>query len=163
MLADPLSDTPIRVSLEQLRPYDYNPRTLRNPLHDQLKASIRERGLDQPPTITRRPGETTTLFAMAATPAWPSSTSSSGKPPTSRAAAWGEIRRLAGALVMAAGIPEAVIPTDYGLGFTWRPKPPRTGRLRIPVRGGWKTGKNMHEAQGFSLYSTHSSSLAAFN
>ena len=57
MLADPLSDTPIRVSLEQLRPYDYNPRTLRNPLHDQLKASIRERGLDQPPTITRRPGE----------------------------------------------------------------------------------------------------------
>ena len=56
-LADPLSDTPIRVSLEQLRPYEHNPRTLRNPLHDQLKASIRERGLDQPPTITRRPGE----------------------------------------------------------------------------------------------------------
>lgn len=56
-LTDPLSDTPIRVSLEQLRPYEHNPRTLRNPLHDQLKASIRERGLDQPPTITRRPGE----------------------------------------------------------------------------------------------------------
>lgn len=56
-LADPLSDTPIRVSLEQLRPYEHNPRTLRNPFHDQLKASIRERGLDQPPTITRRPGE----------------------------------------------------------------------------------------------------------
>ncbi|MGP3791667.1 ParB family protein [Pseudomonas sp. B392_1p] len=58
ILADPLSDTPIRVSLEQLRPYEHNPRILRNPLHDQLKASIRERGLDQPPTVTRRPGET---------------------------------------------------------------------------------------------------------
>lgn len=57
ILADPLSDTPIRVSLEQLRPYEHNPRILRNPLHDQLKASIRERGLDQPPAITRRPGE----------------------------------------------------------------------------------------------------------
>lgn len=57
MLADPLSDTPIRVNLVQLRPYEHNPRILRNPLHDQLKASIRERGLDQPPAITRRPGE----------------------------------------------------------------------------------------------------------
>src|SRR5690606_18186545 len=56
-LSDPLSDTPMRVSLEQLRPYEYNPRFVRNPLYDDLKASIRQRGLDQPPPITRRPGE----------------------------------------------------------------------------------------------------------
>jgi ParB family protein of integrating conjugative element (PFGI_1 class) len=46
------------VTLEQLRPYEHNPRFIRNPLYDDIKASIRERGLDQPPPITRRPGET---------------------------------------------------------------------------------------------------------
>ncbi|CRI57793.1 ParB family protein [Pseudomonas sp. CCOS 191] len=53
----PLGDTPLVVSLEQLRPYELNPRVVRNPLYDEIKASIRERGLDQPPAITRRPGE----------------------------------------------------------------------------------------------------------
>lgn len=56
-VADPIVDTPMLVTLEQLRPYEHNPRFLRNPLYDDLKASIRERGLDQPPPITRRPGE----------------------------------------------------------------------------------------------------------
>ena len=56
-IADPLVDTPMLVTLEQLRPYEHNPRFLLNPLYDELKASIRERGLDQPPPITRRPGE----------------------------------------------------------------------------------------------------------
>jgi ParB family protein of integrating conjugative element (PFGI_1 class) len=56
-LSDPLTDTPMRVTLEQLRPYEHNPRFIRNPLYDDIKASIRERGLDQPPPITRRPGE----------------------------------------------------------------------------------------------------------
>lgn len=50
-------DTPLVVNLEQLRPYELNPRVVRNPLYDEIKASIRERGLDQPPAITRRPGE----------------------------------------------------------------------------------------------------------
>lgn len=53
----PVGDTPIVVSLEQLRPYELNPRVVRNPLYDDIKASIRERGLDQPPAITRRPDE----------------------------------------------------------------------------------------------------------
>lgn len=53
----PLGDTPMVVSLEQLHPYELNPRVIRNPLYDELKASIRERGLDQPPSITRRPNE----------------------------------------------------------------------------------------------------------
>ena len=57
-LSDPLTDTPMLVTLEQLRPYEYNPRFIRNPLYDDIKVSIRERGLDQSPPITRRPGET---------------------------------------------------------------------------------------------------------
>lgn len=57
-LSDPLTDTPMLVTLEQLRPYEHNPRFIRNSLYDDIKASIRERGLDQPPPITRRPGET---------------------------------------------------------------------------------------------------------
>jgi ParB family protein of integrating conjugative element (PFGI_1 class) len=56
-LSDPLTDTPMLVTLEQLRPYEHNPRFIRNPLYEDIKASIRERGLDQPPPITRRPGE----------------------------------------------------------------------------------------------------------
>lgn len=52
-----IEDTPLVVSLEQLRPYELNPRVVRNPLYDEIKASIRERGLDQSPAITRRPGE----------------------------------------------------------------------------------------------------------
>jgi len=55
--ADPACDTPMLVTLEQLRPYDHNPRFIRNPLYSDIKESIRERGLDQPPAITRRPGE----------------------------------------------------------------------------------------------------------
>ncbi|MBW1248774.1 ParB family protein [Pseudomonas tolaasii] len=57
-LSDPVIDTPMLVTLEQLRPYEHNPRFIRNPLYDDIKASIRKRGLDQPPPITRRPGET---------------------------------------------------------------------------------------------------------
>lgn len=56
-LTDPIADTPMVVTLDQLRPYELNPRVTRNPRYDDLKASIRERGLDAPPAITRRPGE----------------------------------------------------------------------------------------------------------
>ena len=57
-LSDPIADTPMTVTLDQLQPYDLNPRVTRNPRYDEIKASIRERGLDAPPAITRRPGET---------------------------------------------------------------------------------------------------------
>ncbi|HEN8797528.1 TPA: chromosome partitioning protein ParB [Pseudomonas putida] len=57
LAAAPTGDTPMVISLEQLRPYELNPRVVRNPLYDDIKASIRERGLDQPPSITRRPDE----------------------------------------------------------------------------------------------------------
>ncbi|MDF5890267.1 ParB family protein [Pseudomonas syringae pv. syringae] len=61
-LSDPLTDTPMLVTLDQLRPYEHNPRFIRNPLYEDIKASIRERGLDQPPPITRRPGEPTFII-----------------------------------------------------------------------------------------------------
>jgi ParB family protein of integrating conjugative element (PFGI_1 class) len=56
-LIEPPFDAPIIVTLEHLRPYEHNPRFIRNPLYEDIKASIRERGLDQPPSITRRPNE----------------------------------------------------------------------------------------------------------
>ncbi|MBV6791579.1 ParB family protein [Xanthomonas euvesicatoria] len=55
-LSDPIADTPMVVTLDELRPYELDPRLTRNPLYDEIKASIRERGLDAPPPITRRPG-----------------------------------------------------------------------------------------------------------
>lgn len=56
-LADPIVDTAMVATLDELRSYELNPRVTRNPLFDEIKASIRERGLDAPPAITRRPGE----------------------------------------------------------------------------------------------------------
>ncbi len=55
-LSDPIADTAMVVTLDELRPYELDPRLTRNPLYDEIKASIRERGLDAPPPITRRPG-----------------------------------------------------------------------------------------------------------
>lgn len=45
------------VELAQLRAFDLNPRITRNPNYDEIKESIRHRGLEQLPQITRRPGE----------------------------------------------------------------------------------------------------------
>ncbi|WP_426139252.1 ParB family protein [Pseudomonas sp. DWP3-1-2] len=56
-LSDPVADTPMVITLDKLRPYEHNPRINRNPLFDELKASIKSRGLDAPPPITRKPGE----------------------------------------------------------------------------------------------------------
>ncbi|MCL2872304.1 MAG: ParB N-terminal domain-containing protein [Betaproteobacteria bacterium] len=56
-LSDPIADTAMVVTLDQLRAYENNPRTTRNPAFDEIKESIRSRGLDQPPPITKRPGE----------------------------------------------------------------------------------------------------------
>lgn len=56
-LSDPIADTAMVVTLDELRPYDRNPRKTLNPRYEDIKASIRERGLDAPPAITRRPGE----------------------------------------------------------------------------------------------------------
>lgn len=47
----------VQVTLEQIQPFTLNPRVTRNPGYDALKASIRAHGLDNPPVLTRRPGE----------------------------------------------------------------------------------------------------------
>jgi len=55
---DPISKARIRVNLDQLRPYDRNPRQSQNPKFDSILASIEARGLDHPPNISRRnPGD----------------------------------------------------------------------------------------------------------
>lgn len=56
-LADPIKETAMVLTLDELAPYNRNPRTTRNPAHDEIKASIQARGLDTPPPVTRRPGE----------------------------------------------------------------------------------------------------------
>ncbi|MEE9494422.1 MAG: ParB family protein [Gammaproteobacteria bacterium] len=53
-LPDPLCKAHIDVTIDQLMPYDGNPRQSRNPKYDEIKASIHQRGLDHPPKVTRR-------------------------------------------------------------------------------------------------------------
>lgn len=47
----------IVVTLDKLRPYEGNPRKTKNPAYEEIKASIKARGLDHAPNITQRPGE----------------------------------------------------------------------------------------------------------
>ena len=47
----------ISVTLMQLRPFDGNPRKTKNPKFEEIKESIRMRGLDFAPNITKRPGD----------------------------------------------------------------------------------------------------------
>ncbi|MCL7827345.1 ParB family protein [Pasteurella multocida] len=47
----------INVTLMQLRPFDGNPRKTKNPKFEEIKESIRMRGLDFAPNITKRPGD----------------------------------------------------------------------------------------------------------
>jgi len=54
-MTDPAHETFMIVSLDKLRPFEDNPRKTRNPLYDEIKASIKARGLDNPPSITKRP------------------------------------------------------------------------------------------------------------
>ncbi len=51
---DPAVPTRIRITLDQLIPYSRNPRQSDNPLYDEIKESIRNRGLDHAPNVTRR-------------------------------------------------------------------------------------------------------------
>lgn len=56
-LSDPIVETPMVLTLEQIKSYEFNPRTIINPKYDEIKASIRTRGLEQPLVVTRRPDE----------------------------------------------------------------------------------------------------------
>ena len=68
------------VTLDQLRPYDHDPRVTRNPAYEEIKASIRERGLDAPPRSRAGRARRTTSFAMAATRGWRSCASCGARP-----------------------------------------------------------------------------------
>ncbi|WP_353628868.1 ParB family protein [Enterobacter hormaechei] len=53
----------VQVTMEQIQPFTLNPRVTRNPGYDALKTSIRARGLDNPPVLTRRPGDEKYMLA----------------------------------------------------------------------------------------------------
>lgn len=55
---DPLTTTPMILEIDRIQPYDRNPRRELNPRFQDIKASIRAQGgLNNPLTVTRRPGE----------------------------------------------------------------------------------------------------------
>ncbi|MEC5504970.1 ParB family protein [Klebsiella oxytoca] len=51
----PAVEMPMVLTIEQLAPNPDNPRTSRNPRYDEIKASIKARGLDTVPKVTRDP------------------------------------------------------------------------------------------------------------
>lgn len=56
--ADPIAVVQLVLTLEQIKPYNKNPRRDRNPRYDEIKASIRaQRGLNTPLNVTRRPDD----------------------------------------------------------------------------------------------------------
>lgn len=56
-LPAPTTEQAMSLTLDQLRPYDRNPRTHRNPKFDEIKESIRAVGLKQKLSVTQRPGD----------------------------------------------------------------------------------------------------------
>lgn len=55
--ADPRVECPIEIDIEEIRPYEGNPRRSANAKFEEIKASIRTSGIRSPLTVTRRPGE----------------------------------------------------------------------------------------------------------
>ena len=55
--ADPRHDCQIEVKVEEIRPYEHNPRRANNAKFAEIKESIRATGIRNPLTVTRRPGE----------------------------------------------------------------------------------------------------------
>jgi ParB family protein of integrating conjugative element (PFGI_1 class) len=54
---DPRTESQIELSIDEIRPYENNPRRSTNAKFDDIKESIRTSGLRSPLTVTRRPGE----------------------------------------------------------------------------------------------------------
>lgn len=55
--ADPRHDCQIELAVDEIRPYEHNPRRTDNAKFDEIKESIRACGIRNPVTVTRRPGE----------------------------------------------------------------------------------------------------------
>lgn len=60
-----VSEIPMVLTLEQLRPNPDNPRISRNPKYDDIKASIRTRGLDSVPKVTKDPDCTDDIYIFS--------------------------------------------------------------------------------------------------
>ncbi|UQQ18278.1 hypothetical protein MYA98_12405 [Salmonella sp. WGH-01] len=69
----PTSEMPMVLTLDEVAPNPDNPRTTRNPKYDEIKESIRARGLDTVPKVTKtRISPALLIFsAMVVTPATP--------------------------------------------------------------------------------------------
>lgn len=52
--SDPVIPTRIHATLDQIVAYKDNPRHTKNPMYDEIKESIRNRGLDHAPNVTRQ-------------------------------------------------------------------------------------------------------------
>ncbi|CAI1912934.1 integrating conjugative element, PFGI_1 class, ParB family protein [Serratia entomophila] len=61
----PVSEIPMVLMLDQLRPNPDNPRTTRNPKYDDIKASIRARGLDSVPKVTKDPDSADDVYIFS--------------------------------------------------------------------------------------------------
>lgn len=56
-ITPPTEEMAIYVSLDQIKPYENNPRKTINPMYDQIKNSIRAVGLNHSPVISKRPND----------------------------------------------------------------------------------------------------------
>lgn len=61
----PVSEIPMVLMLDQLRPNPDNPRTTRNPKYDDIKASIQARGLDSVPKVTKNPDSADDVYIFS--------------------------------------------------------------------------------------------------
>jgi len=61
----PVSEIPMVLTLDQLRPNPDNPRTTRNPKYDDIKASILARGLDSVPKVTKNPDSAEDVYIFS--------------------------------------------------------------------------------------------------
>lgn len=58
-----VSEIPMVLTLDQLRPNPDNPRRRRNPCYEEIKSSIRARGLASVPIVTKEPGSSVYIFS----------------------------------------------------------------------------------------------------
>lgn len=58
-----VSEIPMVLTLEQLRPNPDNPRRRRNPRYEEIKSSIRARGLASVPIVTKEPDSSVYIFS----------------------------------------------------------------------------------------------------
>ncbi|MGR7527187.1 ParB family protein [Klebsiella aerogenes] len=61
----PMGEMQMILTLDQLAPNPDNPRTTRNPRYDEIKASIRARGLDSVPKVTRDPDSSSDTYIFS--------------------------------------------------------------------------------------------------